>query len=72
MAKDFYTSGLPANKQERIPFEKREEFPPAYDRSQKAKPKKMKLKEHLDDADNEFPDKIKVRKKLSNVFKLKS
>lgn len=27
MAKDFYTSGLPANKQERIPFEKREEFP---------------------------------------------
>jgi len=71
MAKDFNESGLPANKQERIPFEKREEFPPAYDRSQKSKPKKMKLKEHLDEADNKFNDKIKVRKKLSNVFKLK-
>lgn len=71
MAKDFYEAGIPANKQERIPFEKREEFPAVYDRSQKARPKKMKLKEHLDDADNQFPDKIKVRKKLSNVFKLK-
>jgi hypothetical protein len=72
MAKNFYEAGMPANKQERIPFEKREEFPAVYDRSQKMKPKKMKLKEHLDDADNDFPDKIKVRKKLSNVFKLKS